>query len=70
MDPENPSVRAAKPHVEWRPDEAARAERKARRGRSTWVSLDELVAKGRTVAERIRPIVDRAVGKLRARFRK
>jgi len=38
------------------------------RGPHTHVTLDEMVAKSRTVVERVRPIVDRAVGKLRARF--
>jgi hypothetical protein len=66
-----PTARAAERYVELAPDDAARAESKARRGPpSTRVSLDELVAKGRTVIERLRPIVDRAVGKLRARFGK
>ncbi len=63
------AARDAEAYVATRPDEAARAERKARRGpRPTWISLDELVAKGRTVLERARPIVDRAVGKLRTRL--
>jgi len=64
----DPTARAAEQYVERSPDDAARAERKARRGPSTRVSIDELIAKGRTVVERIRPVVDRAVGKLRARF--
>ncbi len=63
-----PAARAAKSYVEHRPEDAARAERKARRGPQTHITLDEMVAKGRTVVERVRPILDRAVGKLRARF--
>jgi len=63
-----PAARAAESYVERKPEEAARAERKAKRGPHTHVTLDEMVAKGRTVVERVRPIVDRAVGKLRARF--
>jgi hypothetical protein len=53
-----------------RVDSSAReSERKARRGpRPTWVSLDELVAMGRTVADRVRPYVERVVGRLRARL--
>ena len=48
---------------------SARAERRARGGpRPTRVSLDELVAMGRTVADRVRPYVERVVGRLRARF--
>jgi hypothetical protein len=51
------------------PKEAARAERNAKRGpRPTRVSLDELVASGHTVVGRVRPIVVRTVGRLRARF--
>jgi hypothetical protein len=64
-----PAARAAEQYVEQAPYDAAHAERNARRGPpSTRVSLDELMAKGRTVVERIRPIVDRIAGKLRARF--
>jgi len=32
------------------------------------VSVDELIAKGRTVADRVRPIIERASQKLRSRF--
>jgi hypothetical protein len=54
---------------EQRSENAARAERKPRRGpRPTRVSLDELVAMGRTLADRVRPYVERIVGRLRARF--
>jgi hypothetical protein len=35
---------------------------------STWVSLDELIAKGRTLSDRVRPIMERTVDRLRARF--
>jgi hypothetical protein len=56
-------------NVAHKPQDAARVERSARRGpRSTRTSLDELVAKGRTVVDRVRPVVDRAVDRLRARF--
>jgi hypothetical protein len=66
-----PAARDAEAFVAQHPEEAARAERKARRGPGTTrVSLDELVAKGRTLVERVRPIVDRAIGKLRAGLRK
>ena len=52
-------------------ESAARAERKARSGpRPTRVSLDELVEMGRTVIDRVRPYVERGVGKLRARFQR
>ncbi|HEU4734312.1 MAG TPA: hypothetical protein VFT22_40750 [Kofleriaceae bacterium] len=71
-----PAAREAKAYVSERPEDAARAERRARRGpRSTRISIDELVAQGRTVVDRVRPVVDRvrpvvhrAVGRLRARF--
>ena len=64
-----PAARDAERFVEQQPLEAKRAERKAKRGPSaTRVSLDELLAKGRTVVDRVRPIVERAVGKLRTRF--
>jgi len=64
-----PSARDARRFVDQQPVEARRAERKARRGpRSTRVSLDELIAKGFTVVDRVRPAVERAVGRLRARL--
>jgi len=64
-----PAAREAEAFVAHKPEEAARAERRARRGpRPTRISIDELVAKGKTVVDRMRPVVDRAVGRLRARF--
>ncbi len=64
-----PAAHEAETYVTQKPQDAARAERSAKRGpRSTRISLDELVAQGRTVVDRVRPIVDRAVGRLRARF--
>ena len=55
--------------VEREPDNAAKAEREAMRGHSErWVTVDELVAKGHSVIERVRPMVERAVGNLRARL--
>jgi hypothetical protein len=65
----DPAARDAEAFVAQKPEEAARAERKARRGpQATRLSLDELIAQGRTIVDRVRPIVDRAVGKLRARL--
>ena len=60
----------AKAYVERDPDDAGRAERTARHGPrgSRLASVDELVAKGHTVLDRVRPLVDRAVERLRARF--
>jgi len=64
-----PAAREAQAYVRFKPEEAAKAERVARRGpTSTRISLDQLIAKGRTVVDRVRPIVDRAVDRLRARF--
>ena len=63
------AAREAKDAVERDPRGAARAEAKAQRGpRGARVSVDELVAKGRTVVERVRPMVSRAAAKLRARL--
>ena len=61
----------AKLFVERDPDDAAKAERVASRGPGggrRWASVDEIVAKGHSVIERVRPMVERAVGNLRARF--
>ena len=63
------AAKEARSYVEKDPDEAAKAERAARRGpASRWVSVDELVEKGHSVVDRVRPIVERAVSRLRARF--
>ena len=55
----------AKLYVERDPDDAERAEEKAKRGpRSKRVSVDDLIAKGRTVVDRIRPYVAKLRSKL------
>src|SRR5262245_50467363 len=55
--------------VEREPDDAVKAERAAKHGPTgRWVSVDELVAKGQSVLERVRPMVERAVENLRARL--
>jgi hypothetical protein len=60
-----PAARDAERYVERDPDDAVRAEARARRGpRSTRVSLDELVAKGHTVIDRIEALVRRISGRL------
>jgi hypothetical protein len=60
------AARQAAQYVETEPTDAKRAEEKARKGPSaTKVSIDELVAKGRTVIDRVRPIVDRVVKRVR-----
>ena len=63
------AAREAAHYVEAEPRDAERAEKKARKGpSSSKVSVDELVAKGRTVIDRVRPIVDRVVDRVRSRF--
>ncbi len=66
------AARDAKDYVEREPGAAARAEARARRGphggRSTRATVDELIAKGRTVIDRIRPLFDRIAARLRRRF--
>lgn len=65
------AARDAERFVEAEPQEAARAERKAKRGpHSTKVSVDELVAKGRTVIDRVRPYVERVVDRVKSRLSK
>lgn len=61
----------ARRFVERDPAEAAAAEQAAKRGpRGSGVSVDELVAKGQSLIERVRPIVERTVGNLKKRFRR
>lgn len=61
----------ARDYVERNPDDASKAERQAKRGPGArHLSVDELVSKGHSVIERVRPMVDRAIGSLRARFSK
>ncbi len=59
-----PAARDAARYVERAPDDAARAEEAARRGpRPTRISLDELVAKGHTVIDRMEALVRRIAGR-------
>jgi hypothetical protein len=64
----------ARLYVERDPDDAAKAERAAQRRRGPvsrrFASVDQMVAKGHSVIDRVRPMVERAVGSLRARFGK
>ncbi len=63
------AAREAAQYVEAEPRDAERAEKKARKGpSSSKVSVDELVAKGRTVIDRVRPMVDKVVDRVRSRF--
>jgi hypothetical protein len=52
--------------VERDPDDARKAEEAAKRGPrgGRWASVDEMIAKGHSVLDRVRPVVDR----LRARL--
>ena len=66
-----PAARDAARFVEAEPEAAKHAEERAKRGpHGTKVSIDELVAKGRTVIDRVRPIVERVVERVKARFSK
>jgi hypothetical protein len=55
-----PAAREAEAYVERAPSDAARAERTAKRGpEPTRVSLEELMAKGRTMIDRVRNLANR-----------
>jgi hypothetical protein len=60
----------ARLYVEREPNDAAKAEETAKRGpmSARFASVDQIVAKGHSVIDRVRPMVRRAVGNLRARF--
>ena len=60
----------ARLYVERDPDDAWRAEQEAKRGprRGRRANVDELIAKGRSVLDRVRPYVERASQRLRSRF--
>jgi hypothetical protein len=67
----NKAAADAREFVEAEPEEAQAAERAGKRGPSgTKVSLDDLMAKGRTVVDRVRPMIERAADKVRAAFKK
>lgn len=57
-------------YVERDPDDAARAEAAAKRGPHPGrrATVDELIAKGRSVVDRVRPYISRASQKLRSRL--
>ena len=56
-------------YVERDPDDAERAEERAKRGpRGKGISVEEMIAKGRSVVDRVRPYVERAAAKIRSRF--
>lgn len=63
------AARDAVHFIEAEPEKAARAERKAKRGpTSTKLSIDELLAKGRTVIDRARPIAARFFERVKSRL--
>ncbi len=65
------AAREARQFVERDPAGAARAEAKARRGpRGTRATVDELIAKSRTIIDRIRPLIGRVASRVRRRFRR
>ncbi|HEY0480200.1 MAG TPA: hypothetical protein VGD37_21915 [Kofleriaceae bacterium] len=60
-----PAAHDAESYVESRPEDAERAEREASRGpRPTRISVDELVAKGHTMLDRVQALVHRVAGRL------
>lgn len=64
-----PAAQDAARFVDEHPEEAARAERATKRGpRSVRASIDELIAKGQAVVDRVRPVVERAVDKVKSRL--
>ena len=62
------AAREAKQFVEREPEEAERAERQAKRGPNTRVSVDDLVAKARSVVDRVKPALKRASTSIRSRL--
>ena len=63
------AARDAATFVEAEPEEAKRAEAAGRRGpKGTKVSVDDIVDMGRTVIERVRPYVARAVDRVKSKL--
>ena len=60
----------AKRFVDAEPVEAKAAEATAKRGPGRGVSVDELIAKGHSLIDRVRPAVERAVENIKARFKR
>lgn len=59
-----PAARDAEAYVERAPEDAGRAEREARRGpHPTRIPIDELVAKGHTVIDRVQALVRRVASR-------
>lgn len=65
------AAKDARDYVDRDPEGATKAEATAKRGPTgRWASVDDIVAKGQSVLDRIKPAVERAVSNLRARFGK
>lgn len=63
------AAKDAADYVERDPGDAQRAERAAKKGPNhPSLSVDELIAKGKTVVDRVRPIVDRVVDTVRSKI--
>lgn len=59
-----PAAKEARSYVEREPEDAAKAEAAAKRGPRINATVDQVIAKGQSLIERVRPMVAR----LRARF--
>jgi hypothetical protein len=63
------AARDAATYVEADPEDAKQAERTAKRGpKGTRVSVDELVDMGRSVVDRVKPYVDRAISRVKSKL--
>lgn len=63
------AAREAAAYVEAEPADAKRAESTAKRGpKGTRVSVDELVDMGRSIVDRVKPYVDRAIARVKSKL--
>lgn len=63
------AARTAASYVDAEPADAKRAERTAKRGpKGTSVSIDELIELGRSVVDRVKPYVDRAIARVKSKL--
>lgn len=63
------AARDAAAYVEADPADAKRAERVAKRGpHGTRISVDELVGMGRSIVDRVKPYVDRAIARVKSKL--
>ncbi len=63
------AARKAAEYVDAEPDDAKQAERVAKRGpKGTRVSVDELVHMGRSVVDRVKPYIDRAIARVKSKL--